>query len=199
MPNSDIDYEEYKQIQSSRFFGGDIKMVQKRLRAAYKFFKPMVKPQYPVLDLGTRDGWLVEFLTRKGFKDVQGVELNEKAVDWAQSQGRNVVIGDMHDLSSFPSNHYHTILSIHSLEHCYDVPKVVDEFHRLLVPGGVLYVEVPREQEADRTMAHFTPFNSLKAVEKQLGSRFETLKQRVDHIDKNIYHILSAHRKHPNV
>lgn len=195
----DFDYKEYKKVQASRFSGSDITIVQKRLKTAYKFFKPIVKPQHPVLDLGTRDGWFVEYLTKKGFKDIQGVELNKEAVKWAQSQGRNVIAGDMHDLSMFPPNHYHTILSIHSLEHCYDVPKVVDGFHRLLVPGGVLYIEVPREQKANRKMAHFTPFSSPEIIVEQLGDRFETLKQRVDHIDKNIYHILSAHRKHPNV
>ena len=150
-----VDQEKYKQSQAKRFFGGEVTVVRGRLKKAYRFFEPFMKREGPTLDIGTRDGWMVEYLGRKKFQHVQGIELTEEAVKYAQSQGRNVIWGDAHDLSAFGDQEYGNVIMIHSLEHCYDPKKVAADVHRILKPGGVFFIEVPIEQKSNEKMAHF--------------------------------------------
>ncbi len=51
-----------------------------------------------VLDVGTRDGFAVELFRSIGFANSLGVELFEDYVKYAQSKGRNVEQGDIHQL-----------------------------------------------------------------------------------------------------
>lgn len=175
-----MDLSNYKEVQAKRFFGKDTVVVQGRLKRAYKFFSPFVKKNKPVLDIGTRDGWFVEYLEEEGFCNVLGTDLTEDAVKHAQRHGRNVIVGDAHDLSGFEDKKYETVLMIHSLEHCYDPQKVVDGVYRILAPEGIFFIEVPLENVAVKTMAHFCNFTNVEDVANLLGeARFQLLKKEI--------------------
>lgn len=53
----------------------------------------------------------------------------------------------IHDLNvtpyPFPDNEFDIVVAEHVLEHLDDVLKIMEELHRILKPGGLLYVEVP--------------------------------------------------------
>ena len=53
----------------------------------------------------------------------------------------------VHDLNQFPypfqSNSFELVVAKHSLQHLNNVPKVMDEIHRILVPGGKLLIYLP--------------------------------------------------------
>src|SRR5947207_11311388 len=53
----------------------------------------------------------------------------------------------IHDLDTFPypfdDNEFDIVIAEHVVEHLIDLVSVVEELHRILKPGGRLYVEVP--------------------------------------------------------
>lgn len=194
------DQEGYKKSQAKRFFGGEVVDARNRIKKAYRFFKPFVRPEEPVLDIGTRDGWLVEYLKRKKFHSVQGIELTEDAVKYAQSQGRNVIWGDVHDLSAFETEGYGSVLMIHSLEHCHDPQKAVEGVHRVLRPGGVFVIEVPLETKVNYEYAHYCKFEGIHDVVQLLDkSRFELLREKTYQPDPKrhprLKHLMCAFRR----
>lgn len=70
---------------------------------------------------------------------------------WPQSIAMDVnprsVADVIHDLNVFPypfeSNSFDIVIAEHVLEHLPDLIKPIEEIHRILKPGGLLYVEVP--------------------------------------------------------
>ncbi len=194
-----VDQEQYKESQAKRFFGTDVKTARGRLKKAYRFFEPFVRKNRPVLDIGTRDGWLVDYLRRKKFRHVQGIEITEDAVKYARSQGRNVIWGDAHDLSSFGDQEYGTILMIHSLEHCYKPKKVAKSVYRMLEPKGIFFIEVPLESDPNWRMAHYCNFTNIHDVVQLLDkTKFELLKDKIylpDRKKHHIRHLMCAFRR----
>jgi SAM-dependent methyltransferase len=59
------------------------------------------------------------------------------------------------DLDRFPypfrDNTFHEIRAVHVIEHVADVMRTMEEFHRLLRPGGTVYIATP----------HYTDFSSF--------------------------------------
>lgn len=189
-----VDRKKYLKAQAGRF-SGENKEARRRLKSAYRFLRPYLSRDKPVLDIGTRDGWFVDYLRRKKFQDVQGIEITEDAVKYAQSQNRNVIWGDAQDLSAFEDEYYGTVLMIHSLEHCYDSKSAVEGVHRILQPGGTFFIEVPLEHSPDVTVAHFCNFTSVHEVKELLGDKFQLLKHKVVPMGRKVRHLLCAFRK----
>lgn len=195
-----IDYEEYKKSQGARFIIENLPLVQKRLKQAYAFFEPFVRKEGALLDVGTRDGWFLEYLNEQSFLNVLGIDLTEEAVRYAQKQGRNVIVGDAHDLSNFEREKYETVLMIHSLEHCYDPKKAVDNVHRALKLGGIFFIEVPLERNTEKP-AHFCNFANINDIINLLGgTRFQLLKEEnyklhPNRPDKRTRHLMCVFRK----
>jgi 2-polyprenyl-3-methyl-5-hydroxy-6-metoxy-1,4-benzoquinol methylase len=183
----------YKRLQASRFLGENL-AARDRLKKAYRMMEPFLKPTLPLLDIGSRDGWLLEYLKRKKFKYVQGIEITEEAVKYAQSKDRNVVWGDAHDLSAFGVGQYGAVLMIHSLEHCYDPKKVINQVHKTLQIKGIFYIEVPLEKKAHTDMGHFCNFTDIKDVMNLLGNRFVLLKHKLYTMGK-VKHLMCVFRR----
>lgn len=49
----------------------------------------------------------------------------------------------------FPANSFDIVIAEHVLEHLRDVVHVIEELHRIVVPGGLLLVEVPHFSSAN--------------------------------------------------
>ena len=189
-----VNKKEYTKAQAARFSGENL-AARNRLKSAYRFFEVFVDKNLPLLDIGTRDGWMLDYLKRKKFINITGVDITVDAVKHAQKEGRNVIWADMHDLSSFDKEGFGTILMIHSFEHCYDSKVVVDGVHRILKPNGILYVEVPLETHAAKDVAHFCNFTSIHDVLKTLGPQFKLLKHKVVPLSKKLKNMLCVFRK----
>jgi 2-polyprenyl-3-methyl-5-hydroxy-6-metoxy-1,4-benzoquinol methylase len=98
-----------------------------------------------ILDVGTRDGWTVEFLNSLGYPNVVGIELHQDYVDYANRKGRKVERGDIHKLA-FTDNSFDFIYCRHVLEHCLDPILLLTQLMRVLKPNGVLYCSFPLVQ-----------------------------------------------------
>ena len=63
-------------------------------------------------------------------------------VDIAAGPGVDIV-ADAHDLHMIDDSSADCVVAVGILLHCRDPDKVISEFHRILKPGGVLYIAVP--------------------------------------------------------
>lgn len=105
----------------------------------YNFFKPFVKGK--LLDFGCGDGQFLHMIS-KYCESSYGVDISEAAINKAVSKYPNikfVVLGDS-GLTDFPDNFFDTICAIDILEHILDLESILEEFHRILKPGGNLLI-----------------------------------------------------------
>jgi ubiquinone/menaquinone biosynthesis C-methylase UbiE len=63
-------------------------------------------------------------------------------VDIAPAPGVDIV-ADAHDLSMIESNSADCLVAVGMLLHCRYPDQVISEFHRVLKPGGIIYVGAP--------------------------------------------------------
>jgi SAM-dependent methyltransferase len=123
--------------------------------------------QISILDAGSRDGWVVQFLNSLGYPNTMGVELLTDYVNYAKSQGRNVIEGDLHKLP-LENEQFDFVYSRHTLEHCLDPVKVLSQLLRVLKKEGVLYCSFPlvAEPHGKHTLAISNVTTIYKILEK---------------------------------
>jgi SAM-dependent methyltransferase len=122
-----------------------------------------------VLDVGCGQGVALKLFAAKGC-DAIGVTLNETDVDVCQALGYRVLQMDQSFLD-FPDSTFDVVWCRHCLEHSVFPYFTLKGFHRVLKPGGWLYVEVPAP---DTSCAHQTNRNHYSVLGKSmLGSLIE--------------------------
>lgn len=105
-----------------------------------------------ILDAGCGDGVAIETLVGMGFTYVRGFDLSGDKLREAEKKAvrpSDVYMADMHD-SPLPRK-YDVLLSMHSLEHCYDPALVLRNFAEILVPDGLLLLLVPFPDVGERS------------------------------------------------
>jgi len=121
----------------------------------------------PVLDLGCGDGLFAHLLFGEPIDT--GIDPNPRELERARRRGSYLeLIEGVGSAVPKPSGAYQTIFSNSVLEHIPVLAPVFREVHRLLVPGGRLYLTVPTP-----LFEQFTVLNSLLT-----GIRFERLAAR---------------------
>lgn len=98
-------------------------------------------PQARLLDVGCGNGNYLEFARRAGWQ-VRGVDFDPQAVAAAKGRGLDVLEGTIKALAE-ERECYDRITLSHILEHVYNPWEVLADCHRLLKPGGVLWLETP--------------------------------------------------------
>lgn len=94
-----------------------------------------------LLDVGCGNGDFIEFALRAGWL-ASGVDNDPVAVAAARVRGLDVIEGTL-DLLGDESACYDRITLSHVLEHVFDPRDMLSRCHRLLKPGGVLWLETP--------------------------------------------------------
>jgi len=126
-------------------------------------------PNAKVLDVGCGQGVALKLFAARG-ADAIGVTLNQTDVDVCQSLGYRVVKMDQSFLE-FPDASFDLVWCRHCLEHSIFPYFTLSGFHRVLKPGGWLYVEVPAP---DTACAHQTNRNHYSVLGKSMmGSLIE--------------------------
>lgn len=169
-----MNLREYTKLQARRSQPQDYNQVWDRIDQDLDFCLQHieVKPGDRVLDLGTRDGYLVQRLTELGF-DAIGIDLIGKVARFARRRGRNVLQMDMHNLE-FPDDHFDLVIGRHSLEHALNYRQVLAECARVLKDEGFLFVVIPIEYGRPHNL-HTQPFRT----EKQLPQALENMGFRI--------------------
>jgi SAM-dependent methyltransferase len=132
--SSNFFYENERAYAWDNYFGQDL--------------KPLLY-QKEALDLGCFTGGRdAAWYQRYGLKSLTGLEMREVCVEaathFAAYQGINAryVVG-IGEAMKFPSESFDAILTFETFEHVQDLRKVLAECHRVLRPGGRLFVEFP--------------------------------------------------------
>jgi SAM-dependent methyltransferase len=129
------EYEQYLDLQLRRTLSKSRSSLQMRTRLLVDKAAELVDlSTCEVLCIGCRNMTEVDYFRQKGAKRVVGIDLFSQASD--------ILVMDMHQMT-FPDNHFDLIYSAHSLEHAYDIYRVVDEIVRVARPGSYVTLEVP--------------------------------------------------------
>lgn len=94
------------------------------------------------LDIGCGQGGFLRCLCDNGWTSPTGLDLNRANVSGLRKAGFNVFLGDICDQPLAPRS-VGTVFAMHIFEHVYDMQTALYECARVLVPQGLLYVEVP--------------------------------------------------------
>jgi SAM-dependent methyltransferase len=115
-----------------------------------------------VLCVGCRNALELDRFRALGFEDVVGIDLF--------SQRADILTMDMHEMS-FADDTFDVVYASHSLEHSYDVDRVVGEIGRVARHGAVVGVEVPvRAQASAADRIVFSGLDELREVfQSQIG------------------------------
>lgn len=97
-----------------------------------------------VLDVGFGSGGFLENAKSVGW-DVTGVDPDIETVRNARARGLNAVQGDLDTLDGVDSK-FDVITMCHVIEHVHDPVASLRACHRLLKPGGLLWIETPNIQ-----------------------------------------------------
>lgn len=92
------------------------------------------------LDIGAGDGAFLEYLVEAGFTDVVGVEPSAAPIAAAKPNIRPLIRQGMFHANDFEPGRFSIVTCFQTIEHLMDPLTVCREAHRLLKPGGALFV-----------------------------------------------------------
>lgn len=108
---------------------------QKRINIISKFSK-----SGRALEIGCSTGIMLSLLQEKGWS-VTGVEMSKKAAEIAKKRGINIITKPFEEISV--KENFDLVILNHTLEHLKDPVSVLKKISKLLMPGGLLFVDVP--------------------------------------------------------
>ncbi len=135
-------YQEYAAGGAARgVIGRGIRPVFRRFLDRNQFTKRSA------LDIGCGFGQYLAYLEARGFTTA-GVDISELAVAEASRavrDGTRIIAGDMFAYP-FPENEFDFVFSFETMQHgTHDqIRELVRNIHRSLVPGGRIFIELPR-------------------------------------------------------
>jgi SAM-dependent methyltransferase len=100
-----------------------------------------LRPRGELLDFGCGWGSVLAAAGLAGWR-ATGIEVDERKVAFCGEQGLNAVYGDLLE-QPFPAARFDAALAEQVFEHLYTPVEYLRELHRVLKPGGVLYIAVP--------------------------------------------------------
>ena len=104
-------------------------------------------PLKNVIDIGPMAGAAEVIAKKNGAEYYVGLDISPKSIEYGVSKGRNLKLGDAHELQKFVSEKFDTCISIHMLEHCHSPQKVLSEVWKILKLGGRFGVRVPIQKD----------------------------------------------------
>ena len=95
-----------------------------------------------VLEIGSGDGAVMAMLARLGVRPT-GLDPDEGAARFIQrTMNLPVIVGSLED-ADFQGRQFDAVVMVHLIEHLYEPVAALRSIHRLLKPGGLLFLETP--------------------------------------------------------
>ncbi|MFA5133293.1 MAG: class I SAM-dependent methyltransferase [Patescibacteria group bacterium] len=146
------DYDEiYKQYESARHGVTELDLdkgadkIKKSIKgeSVFSFIKEYLGSQKKVLDIGCGFGQISCGLKNFGC-DVSSVEPSELlSRKLAEISGIDVFCGDFDNFFSQNEKKFNVLVLHHVFEHFRDPKEKLEQFKKILLPGGVVYLEIP--------------------------------------------------------
>jgi 2-polyprenyl-3-methyl-5-hydroxy-6-metoxy-1,4-benzoquinol methylase len=102
-----------------------------------------------LLDIGCNEGRGLKIWARNGFK-VEGLELNERAAAVARRLGFKVHTTPLEQFT--PSEQFDVAVVANVLEHSLDPDQMLRNIHRILKPGGQIWISCPNSRSWLRSL-----------------------------------------------
>lgn len=133
-----------------------------------------LKPDDQVLDLGCGSGEIAAVLARHA--DVSCADAIDQRV-----QGRELPFHLIDDATDIDERRFDVVISNHVIEHVADARRHLHEIHRLLRPGGAVYLATPNrwwpwEFHARVPLLHYLPARFFSRIAMRLGLLSEPLR-----------------------
>jgi len=117
-----------------------------RWNRVYSGLKPFLKKEDNILELACRTGLFCHYMFQRGYENVYGIDICEKAIKLANKHcaGTNCVVGDIHKMP-WDDQFFDAICATEIIEHSYDPPLLFRELRRVLKDDGIIFTTVPIE------------------------------------------------------
>ncbi len=132
-----------------------------------------------ILDVGCSGGALMGFLKARGFKKLQGIDIDKNAIEICSKKGiTNVHVADA-EKTGFKDQQFDILIASDVLEHIKFEDKALFEWYRILKPDGKLIVFVPAFKflwsKHDEVNHHYRRYTKSGLVEglKKIGFAIE--------------------------
>lgn len=151
----DSDFIEEKQIdQISHDYYNEFKRVL-----------PLVSERDAILELGCANGFFLESVQQYGFKRIQGVEPNKKAVAHADPKIKPFIINDIFTSGLFKPDSFDVVCAFQIFDHLIDPSKTLHEISRILKNGGVLFtINHNIHSILPRVMGEWSPMYDIEHI-----------------------------------
>lgn len=122
----------------------------RKMHASIADLKGLGLQDKALIDIGTGDGMFVPLLRDAGFGDVSVHEI--EGADLSKVRGLVRAVYQDHDYSTLPDASFDVVTLLDVAEHVIDPLVLMQTSHRVLRPGGVLYIHTPVVTRTDRFM-----------------------------------------------
>lgn len=133
---------------SPAWFSRQLHQAFKQIPGYSKLVQNSIKQKKPVLmDFGCGHGTMALQLREKD-------NLNAMGLDPYSPVDNPYISRKTLEAEHFPDNHFDGIITVETMEHIGNVLPVFQELHRILKPGGVLFIQTRRLEDADYKKQH---------------------------------------------
>lgn len=151
--------------QRKRSKPGIVRGVQPRQERAIRWFMANIDEPIQgkrIIDLGSRDGFVVDRLKALG-AIAEGLEIVPETADFARRElGRNILPGDLRE-TEYADDQWDMATCLHVLEHIPDPERGLAEIVRIVKSGGWMLLIVPIEESPSKGYAHNYAFPTEEA------------------------------------
>lgn len=120
------------------------KFTKERHEKLFSLFSDLINKDSRILDIGCAMGGFLDFLSKKGFKNLYGIDVSQGYVD--NSYDYDIKFGDAENIP-FENNFFDVVVLDQVMEHIQEPIKAVIEIKRVLNNGGFVCIGVPDASE----------------------------------------------------
>ena len=130
-----------------------------------------------LLDVGTGFGFFLDEMKNRGW-EVTGVEISQKAIDYARNGLGLTIHPDPLEKANFPDQHFDVVTAFYVIEHLPDPMTFLKECYRILKPGGILLLRYPHTTPIKNFLSIFGISNRLYDLPAHLSDFSPEMIQR---------------------
>lgn len=145
----------YATMDSRRYYADIAQTNLLKLRRCVASLETLLSRDAAIIDLGCGDGEFPLLLKRRGFASVFGHEIPGN--DVSKLAANSIRVWQDYDYETLPEETFDAVTMLDVAEHVLSPVRLFAACHRILKPGGLLYVHTPGVSRLDRAMHYLGP------------------------------------------